>query len=102
MTALALGVHDTLVRVHKMDPTSDEYYERINKRMREKFPEKFPEATPPPQQPAARRAPVAPVSRTSAPKRITLTESQVQTARQLGLTPQQYAKEVLNLAASEE
>lgn len=86
MTGFALAVHDTLVG-EGVDPTSDEYYERINGRVRQVFPDAFPTAK-------TRKSVVAPASRSVAPKKITLTHSQVNIAKRLGLTNEQYARAV--------
>ncbi|NDA06129.1 MAG: hypothetical protein EBZ08_13190, partial [Betaproteobacteria bacterium] len=40
MTAFTLGLHEQLVE-EGVDPTSDDYYEKINKTVRSKFPESF-------------------------------------------------------------
>ena len=40
MTSLALGVHERLVR-SGIQPTSDEYYLRIDETMQKRFPENF-------------------------------------------------------------
>jgi len=88
MTSLALGLHNKLVK-QGVDPQSDEYYETIDARMRQVFPENFEDAEP------KRKTPVvAPATRSTAPKKVTLTRTQVQLAKRLGLTPQQYAKQV--------
>jgi len=41
MTSFAYGLHNKLVVKEGIDPTSDEYYDRINSRMREIFPNEF-------------------------------------------------------------
>lgn len=89
MTAVALTVHRKLVE-GGVDPTSDEYYERINSRVRQLFPDAFPSEKP------ARKSGsvVAPASRSTAPKKIVLTQSQVNIAKRLGLTNEQYARAI--------
>jgi hypothetical protein len=91
MTSLALGLHQKLVR-EGVDTQSDEYYERINARMRSLFPDSFGLEGKSPDRP--RRNVVAPASRSTAPKKIVLTESAVKIAKRLGLTPEQYARQV--------
>ena len=88
MTALALTVHRKLVE-SGVSPTSDEYYERINTRMRQVFPDAFPS-----EKPAKKSSVVAPATRSTAPKKIVLTKSQVNIAKRLGLTNEQYARAV--------
>jgi len=92
MTSLALGLHQRLVR-EGIDPQSDEYYERINTRMRQVFPDQFDSEEKSPEK-ARRSSVVAPASRSTAPKKIVLTETAVKLAKRLGLTPEQYAKQV--------
>ena len=90
MTSFALGLHNKLVR-EGVDPQTDDYYERINTRMREVFPENFED------EPEVRRRSnnvVAPATRSTAPKKIRLTQTQLTLAKRLGLTPEQYAKQV--------
>ena len=41
MTFAAFGIHRELVEEQGYDPTSDEYYEEVNKRMKQNFPTKF-------------------------------------------------------------
>lgn len=97
MTSLALGLHQRLVR-EGVDPKSDDYYERINTRMRQVFPDRFDdveeveEAKPAPK-PRQQSTVVAPVTRSTAPRKIVLTERQVALARRLGLTPEQYGRQ---------
>jgi hypothetical protein len=99
MTSLALGVHEKLVR-SGIDPTSDEYYRRIDSTMQKRFPEHFGDATLDEETPAQRTKPstvVAPATRSTAPKKVRLTKTQVALAKKFGLTPEQYARETLKL-----
>ena len=86
MTALALAVHQDLVE-SGVDTTSDEYYDKLNNRVRKRFPEAFTSEKP-------KKSVVAPATRSTAPKKIVLTQSQVQIAKRLGLTNEQYARAV--------
>lgn len=88
MTALALTVHRKLVE-SGVSPNSDEYYDRINNRMRQVFPDAFPS-----EKPVKKSSVVAPATRSTAPKKIVLTKSQVNIAKRLGLTNEQYARAV--------
>ena len=90
MTSFALGLHNKLVQ-EGVNPQDDEYYERIDSRMRQVFPENF-EEEPKPKKRASNV--VAPATRSTAPRKIRLTQSQVTIAKRLGLTPEQYAKQV--------
>lgn len=96
MTSFALGLHNKLVK-QGVSPQSDDYYEAIDSRMRQVFPDQFEadetevEVAP---EPKRKAQVVAPATRSTAPKKVTLTKTQVQIAKRLGLTPQQYAKQV--------
>jgi hypothetical protein len=103
MTALALGLHEKLVR-SGVDPTSDDYYRRVDETIRRRFPENFEGEKPEPteavdEKPAPRKAAtvVAPATRSTAPKKVQLTNTQMALAKKLGVTPEVYAKEVLKL-----
>lgn len=101
MTATALGLHDELVG-EGIDPTSDQYYRRIDNTMHKLFPEHFGDAEESLEgQPAQRtKKPsnvVAPATRSTGPKKIRMTKTQLALAKKLGLTPEQYAKEVLKM-----
>lgn len=99
MTAMALGLHEELVEKHGYAyATTDEYYDRIDKTMRQKFPEEFTADTQTgggkPSQTRNKPANVvAPASRSTAPKKVVLTESQVRLAKKLGVTVEEYARE---------
>jgi len=97
MTAFALGLHNKLVK-DGIDPQSDTYYEHINTRMRKVFPEEFNESEDASTEAAApkKRASnvVAPATRSTAPKKVTLTRTQVSLARRLGLPLEVYAQQV--------
>jgi hypothetical protein len=89
MTSFALGLHNRLVK-EGVDPQTDDYYERIDTRMREVFPDNFEG------EPEVRRKSsnvVAPATRSTAPKKIRLTQTQLTLAKRLGLTPEKYAKQ---------
>ena len=91
MTAFTLGLHEQLVE-EGFDPTSDEYYERIDSTLRSKFPESFSG-----EQVKSKRTSsnvVAPASRSVAPKKITLTQTQVALAKKLRIPLEAYARKV--------
>lgn len=89
MHNLALAVHKNLVD-QGIDPRSDEYYARVDKRMREVFPDRFGV------KPAATRngTVVAPAARTSPSKKVTLTPTQVAIAKRLNVPLEAYARQV--------
>lgn len=95
MTGFAYGVHEELVR-SGIDPTSkpDDYYAEVDRRIQDRFPEQFggveeTRGSPPPQ-------PVVASARRSGGKsrKVQLTRSQVDLAKRLGLTKEQYAAQV--------
>lgn len=99
MTSLALGLHEKLVK-SGVEPSSDEYYKTIDKTMQKRFPEYFEDDTLDEDVPAQRTKPstvVASATRSTAPKKVRLTASQLALAKKFGLTPEQYAKETLKL-----
>ena len=98
MTLTAFSIHKNLVEQEYFDPKSDEYYEELDKRMREQFPHKFNDEESTKQAPA--RSPVASASRGSAKsgkKSIKLSPSQVAIADKLGVSYEQYAKQLARL-----
>ncbi len=99
MTSFAYGVHDKITR-EGVDPESDEYYQLINSRMREVFPNKFDVSDSQVVEIADRQKEnpvVAPAKRGSGggPRKVVMTQTQLRLAKRLGLTPQQYAAQLL-------
>ena len=94
MTSFAYGVHGTLVE-NGIDPRSDEYYEKINTRMREIFPDQFEEESGDTKKRTSNV--VAPATRSTSPKKVTLKQSQVAIAKRLGIPLSEYAKQALEL-----
>lgn len=94
MTSLALGLHNKLIK-EGVSPQSDEYYERIDSRMRQVFPDSFEDADQQTEVTPKRSANVvAPATRSTAPKKVKLSQTQIALSRRLGLTPEQYARQV--------
>ena len=97
MTSFALGLHSKLTK-QGVDPQSNEYYDAINARMRHLFPENFEDEgenevsgdTP------RKRSTnvVAPATRSTAPRKVRLTRTQVALAKRLGVPLDLYAKQV--------
>ena len=99
MTSLALGLHEKLVR-SGVSPTSDDYYRRIDDTMRKRFPEYFGDATLDEAKPAQRTKPstvVASATRSTAPKKVHISKTAQTLAKKLGVSPEQYAKEMIKL-----
>lgn len=95
MTSFALGVHEKLVK-QGVDAESDEYYEKLNRRIRQVFPESFDDEVIE-EKPVKKAKPanvVAPATRSTAPKKIVLTQTQVALAKRLGVPLELYAKKV--------
>jgi len=97
MTAYAMGVHKKAVK-EGLDPSSDEYYEKINSRMRSTFSDYFGEEEhQEEQEPETKKRKsnvVAPATRSTSPKKVTLTRTQVAIAKKLGVPLELYAKKV--------
>ena len=103
MTGMALALHEVL-KEEGVALSSAEYYRRINETMRQRFPEKFQDQLEDDNQRTGNRSTkpslvVAPATRSTSSKRISLTRSQLGIAKKLNLTPEQYAHAVLKLEA---
>lgn len=96
MTAAALGLHAKLER-NGVVLGSDEYYAALDNTMRKRFPEIFKGDETKPASRAKMNTVVAPATRSTSPNKIRLKSSQVQLAKKLGLTPEQYAREMMKL-----
>jgi hypothetical protein len=110
MTMLAMGLDKKLQKKYGADHIgSDEYFQEIDQTMRKRFPDYFrsheddddpsKNSSDPAEDESPRRAskpstPVAPATRSTPPNRVKLKASQVALARKLGITPEQYAKQV--------
>ena len=107
MTAFALGLHSELVEDKGVDPTSGKYYQVIDRTMREKFPEHFgSDEEPAYEEESPRRATrpstvVASASRSTPPNRIRLKASEAAIARRLGVSYEDYARQVAKLKRGE-
>lgn len=94
MAAYALILHEEL-KDTGVPVASDEYYEAIDTDMRKRFPESF--ADEPADAKTSQRTKsnvVAPASRSTAPRKIVLTQTQVNIAKRLGVPLELYARKV--------
>lgn len=101
MTFAAFGVHKKLIEDEGFDPTSDEYYNELDRRLQSRFGNQAPAASS--DSSGASRRPaqtVAGVSRangnarSSGRKKVRLTPTQVAIATKLGVPLEEYAKYV--------
>jgi hypothetical protein len=102
MTAAALGLHQKLIKQYGGNFTNtDDYWQTIDTTMRRRFPEYFGEdksasaATKPAVRETKPATVVAPASRSTSAKKVVLSKSQVAVAKRLGITPEQYARELV-------
>jgi hypothetical protein len=105
MTSLALGLHQKLVAQYGTSyPSTDEYWKKVDDTMRRRFPENFgdkeEEAAPQKTQRSKPASVVASADRSTPSKKVKLKQSQVLIAKKLGLTPEQYVREMMKLEAS--
>ena len=92
MTFAAFGIHRELVEEQGYDPTSDEYYEEVDKRMKQNFPTKFSQEQQAPVQQVAASTPG--VAGKKGARKVKLTPSQVAIAKRLGVPLTEYAKHI--------
>ena len=103
MRRYAEAVHEELATKYgKAFIGTDEYFSSIDKEVQRRFPEEFaasknddgvkPQRTKP-------STVVAPAKRSTAPKQVVLSKTQVALAKKLGLTNEQYAREISKLEA---
>lgn len=95
MTAYAVGLHDDIV-AEGYTAGSAKYYARIDAEMRERFADEFESTNPadaPPQR--TKSNVVSPATRSTAPKKVVLTKSQVDLAKRLGVPLELYARQVI-------
>ena len=97
LTGFAVGLHEKLVK-QGIDPRGNpDYYSNIDGALQKQFPNHFEKAADAGEAPTSRRTPVvAPARRGGkAPRKVELTSTQVALARKLGLTPEQYAQQLV-------
>jgi hypothetical protein len=111
MTMSAMGLDKKLQKQYGADFIgTEDYFRTIDSVMKKRFPEHFgshevddepPQNTSvpayeetPPRRASKPATVVAPAARSTPPNRVRLKESQVALARRLGITPEQYAKQV--------
>ena len=93
MPGYALGIHEEL-KQKGIVPDSEQYYKEIDEEMRKVFPEKFETEQEAPQ--LQNGTVVAPVERSGKKSRtVRLTRTQVALAKRLGLSPEQYAAQLM-------
>jgi len=99
LTGYAMGVHEDLIN-EGINPQTREYYNRVDTEMRTAFPNDFSvseldEGQTAPTRNAATM--VAPAIRNNGgkPRKVQLTPTQVSLAKKLGLTAEQYAKQIV-------
>jgi len=94
MTAYALGLHEDLV-AEGIPSGSEEYYRRINTDIRQRFSDQFGAEESVDAKPQRTKSNiVAPATRSTAPKKIVLTQTQVNLAKRLGVPLELYARKV--------
>jgi hypothetical protein len=94
MTAYALGLHEDLVS-EGIPSGSDEYYRRIDSDIRQRFSDQFGAEESVDAKPQRTKSNiVAPATRSTAPKKIVLTQTQVNLAKRLGVPLELYARKV--------
>jgi hypothetical protein len=94
MTAYALGLHEDLVS-EGIPVGSDEYYKRIDADIRERFSDAFESEKPADALSQRQKSNVvSPATRSTAPKKVVLTKSQVEIAKRLGVPLELYARKV--------
>tara|TARA_R110002126_G_scaffold58205_2_gene153767 strand:- start:276 stop:1220 length:945 start_codon:yes stop_codon:yes gene_type:complete len=94
MTSYALGLHEELVE-SGVRVGSDEYYKRIDTDIRERFPDQVGAGESVDAKPQRTKSNVvSPATRSTAPKKIVLTQSQVNIAKRLGVPLELYARKV--------
>lgn len=98
MTYAAFGIHKELVEDEKFDPSSDEYYNELDKRIAAEFPHKFESNSVQSNRPVQTVASASRTAKSSGPKKVKLTPSQVAIAKKLGVSLEDYAKQVAMLS----
>jgi hypothetical protein len=103
MRRYAEGVHEDLESKYGRGYIgTDEYFAAIDKEVHRRFPEEFGDSYNEEDEKPQRTKPstvVAPAKRSTAPKKVVLSKTQVGLAKKFGLTNEQYARELMKLEA---
>ena len=104
MRRYAEGVHEDLeARYGRGYIGTNEYYAAIDKEVQRRFPEEFGSSSNNDEDERPQRTKpstvVAPAKRSTAPKKVVLSKTQVGLAKKFGLTNEQYARELMKLEA---
>ena len=99
LTGFAMGVHEDLL-TEGINPQTREYYDKVDAEMKRAFPNNFSDSELNEGQTASTRnaaTMVAPATRNNGgkPRKVQLTPTQVSLARKLGLSAEQYAKQIV-------
>ena len=102
MAAYARRVHNQIAKQYGQAYVgTDAYYKAINKEVQRKFPDEFDDTErndePKTQRTQKLSTVVAPAKRSTASKKVVLTNTQVALAKKFGLSPEQYARELTKL-----
>jgi len=102
MAKYALAVHEDLAETRGQNFVgSKAYFDEITKEVKQRFPEEWKEPEGDDRGSSGEGTPkpdvVAPVRRSTSSKKVVLKTSQLAIAKKLGLTPEQYAIEVMKL-----
>jgi len=98
MSFLAMGIHRRLER-DGVITGSDQYWNAIDTEMKKRFPEKFAGENNSETKDSVKKPStvVAPATRSTSPKKIRLTQTQLALAKKFKLSPEQYALELTKL-----
>jgi hypothetical protein len=95
MSFLAMGIHKRLER-EGVPTGSDHYWNAIDTEMKRRFPEKFGEEAGTKSPATTRKSTVvAPATRSTSSKKITLNTRQMELAKKFKITPEQYYNELV-------
>ena len=98
MSFLAMGIHRRLER-DGVTTGSDQYWNAIDTEIKKRFPEKFAGENTSETKDSVKKPStvVAPATRSTSPKKIRLTQTQLALAKKFKLSPEQYAMELTKL-----
>ena len=89
-----MGIHKRLER-EGVPIGSDHYWSSIDTEVRKRFPDKFGDTEAKPSATTRKTTVVAPATRSTSSKKITLNTRQLELAKKFKLTPEQYYNELV-------